>query len=488
MSTQQLESLVKRIEDATIRLETICNQKPALPPKPTNTSGSNISVTSSGQTPQSVKLYDEQVEEPLRAFLTICKSIGGDVSIMGEKVKVVFELLRNHIWFAAGQKAPTEDVLNKKLEPMIKLMQEIGELKESRRNTPFFNHLSAIAEGIPAISWINITPTPAPFIKEMLDASMFFVNRVRTEHKNDQTHTDWTKGWCEVMNSLQKALHPPANSAISGGITAPTDSAKRAGGNVPLPPPPPPADFFKDTKPKVQSNEDAEASAKQALMADINKGLEITSRLKKVTADMQTHKNPSLRGQSTVPSHAGSGAKTTVAGANATKPVVEKPPKTELQDGKTWIVVFEEKEYHKGNREILIQVADMKQSVYVFRCENSIIQVKGKVNSITLDGCKKTGIVVDSLLSQVEVINSQSIKVETKGAMPTISIQKTDGCQVFLSKECLDAEIVTSKSSEMNICIPKDDGDYIEIAVPEQFKTVFNPSTNKLDTTVSDIV
>ncbi|KAI6205327.1 Adenylyl cyclase-associated protein [Aphelenchoides besseyi] len=452
MSTQQLESLVKRIEDATIRLETICNHKPALPPKPTNTSGSNISVTSSGQTPQSVKLYDDQVEEPLRAFLTICKSIGGD----GEKVKVVFELLRNHIWFAAGQKAPAEDVLNKKLEPMAKLIQEIGELKESRRNTPFFNHLSAIAEGIPAISWIN-TPKPAPYIKEMLDASMFFVNRVRVEHKTDQKHTDWTKGWCEFMNSLHnyvRQVHttglvwnsnpgtaPPANSAVSGGITAPTERLESF-------------DLFY-----------------------------ILSFLVQNVPVATFHYHHPHRLQSTVPSHVGAGAKTTAAGGNATKPVVEKPPKTELQDGKTWIV-----EYHKGNREIVIQVADMKQSVYVFRCENSIIQVKGKVNSITLDGCKKTGIVVDNLLSQVEVINSQSMKVETKGAMPTISIQKTDGCQVFLSKECLDAEIVTSKSSEMNICIPKDDGDYIEIAVPEQFKTVFNPSTNKLDTTVSDIV
>jgi adenylyl cyclase-associated protein len=37
--------------------------------------------------------------------------------------------------------------------------------------------------------------------------------------------------------------------------------------------------------------------------------------------------------------------------------------------------------------------------------------------------------------------------------MPTLSIQKTDGCQVYLSKESINAEIVTSKSSEMNILV-----------------------------------
>jgi adenylyl cyclase-associated protein len=99
----------------------------------------------------------------------------------------------------------------------------------------------------------------------------------------------------------------------------------------------------------------------------------------------------------------------------------------------------------------------MKQTVYVFRCENSVVQIKGKVNSVTVDGCKKTSVVFDNLLSQVEVINSQSIEVQTLGTLPTVSIQKTDGCQVYLSKESLSAEIVTSKSSEMNILAPQGD-------------------------------
>ena len=44
--------------------------------------------------------------------------------------------------------------------------------------------------------------------------------------------------------------------------------------------------------------------------------------------------------------------------------------------------------------------------------------------------------------------------------MPTISIDKTDGCQIYLSKESMDCEIVTAKSSEMNIVVP-DNGDYV---------------------------
>ncbi len=47
------------------------------------------------------------------------------------------------------------------------------------------------------------------------------------------------------------------------------------------------------------------------------------------------------------------------------------------------------------------------------------------------------------------------------GKCRTVSIDKTDGCQVFLNKDCLDCNIFSAKSSEMNICIPKGNDDYV---------------------------
>ena len=43
------------------------------------------------------------------------------------------------------------------------------------------------------------------------------------------------------------------------------------------------------------------------------------------------------------------------------------------------------------------------------------------------------------------------------GKVPTISCDKTDGCQMFLSKDSVDVEIITAKSSEMNVMIPNGD-------------------------------
>lgn len=47
------------------------------------------------------------------------------------------------------------------------------------------------------------------------------------------------------------------------------------------------------------------------------------------------------------------------------------------------------------------------------------------------------------------------------GKVPTISINKTDGCHVYLSKDSLACEIISAKSSEMNVLVPNKDGEYV---------------------------
>jgi len=265
----------------------------------------------------------------------------------------------------------------------------------------------------------------------------------------------------------------------------------------PPPPPPPPADFG-------ANSDGAGADSRAALFAEINRGLDVTKGLKRVTADMQTHKNPALRQESPVvpgaagdqskptippkPSHLSNGSGTTtttapVPAASPKKPATaapEPPPVLTCEGGKKWIV-----EYHKGNKNIVIEIADMRQVVYIYKCTDCVVQIKGKANSITMDSCKKTSVVFDNLLSCIEIINCQSAQVQTLGAMPTLAIQKTDGCQVYLSRDSLEAEIVTSKSSEMNILVPDATGEFHEYPVPEQYRTVVKG--NKLVTEVVDI-
>ena len=52
---------------------------------------------------------------------------------------------------------------------------------------------------------------------------------------------------------------------------------------------------------------------------------------------------------------------------------------------------------------------------------------------------------------------------QVNGEIPLVSIDKTDGIQVYLSEKSKDAEIVTAKSSEMNILVPGADGEFVSL-------------------------
>lgn len=452
----------------------------------------NESVASS-EPPPHVKAFDSALSDAIQQWSDLSDQLGGDVKAMREKVTAVFNSLRLFLWTAASQPEPSADDVQKLVSPLVNLLSEINSFKDARRKAPQFNHLCAVAEGIPAVGWVLVKKTPAPYVKEMLEASMFYINRILKEFKEgDQKNIEWARQWKGLLETLQTFVrqthttglvwnsapgcYPPASeetsaSSASAGRGAPS-------GGPPPPPPPPPPSLLADIAPAAPA--DGSKLNRDALFAELNKGEAVTAGLRKVTADMQTHKNPALREHAPVPATLHPKSQQPKPKQPSAPAAVRHDPVIELKDGKQWNV-----EYVVGNRNVVINVKDKKQTVYIYKCEDSVIVIKGKLNSITLDSCRKTSVVFDALVSQCETINCQRVEIQTLGEMPTLSIQKTDGCQVYLSEAAKNAEIVTSKSSEMNLLVPKEDGDFMEFPVPEQFKTTY--VDGKLVTCVSDI-
>jgi len=153
------------------------------------------------------------------------------------------------------------------------------------------------------------------------------------------------------------------------------------------------------------------------------------------------------------------------AGAKAS---ATKPPKFALE-GNKWSV-----EWQVDNKNIVIEEPEAKHTVYIYKCKGSVVQVKGKVNSIAVDDCQKTAIVFDTVVSCVELVNCKGVDVQATGKVPSIAVDKCSTVQLYLSASSLGVEVVTSKSDSLNVCIPdeKSAGDIIELPVPEQFKTV----------------
>lgn len=410
----------------------------------------------------SVNAYEDILLGSLANFFALSAKIGGDVAAQADLVKQAFDVQFSFVRTAAESSAPSTPELQNLLKPTSDQISAIQGYREKHRTSPFFNHLSAISESIPALGWVCVAPTPGPYVKEMNDAGQFYTNRVLKDWKEkDSTHVEWARAWVQTLTELQafiKQYH--TTGLVWAGKNRP---AGGAGAPPPPPPcgmpPPPPVMPLADLSISGDSGDD-----RSALFAQINKGADITKGLKKVTSEMQTHKNPGLRSGPApykAPSSISNGSTQAVSA-----PVV-KPP-TFVRDGKKWLI-----EYQKGNTGLLVDDAEMNNVVYMFRCENSTLTVKGKINSVVMDSCKKCSLVFDSLVASAEFVNCQSVQMQVLGKVPTISIDKTDGCQMYLSADSLEVEIVSSKSSEMNVMIPKGtNGDYSEQPIPEQFKTI----------------
>lgn len=49
---------------------------------------------------------------------------------------------------------PVQAVLTTLLQPVSKAIQQVQGFREQNRTSPFFNHLSAVSESVPALGWV----------------------------------------------------------------------------------------------------------------------------------------------------------------------------------------------------------------------------------------------------------------------------------------------------------------------------------------------
>uniref|UniRef100_A0A2K5C8M8 Adenylyl cyclase-associated protein 1 n=1 Tax=Aotus nancymaae TaxID=37293 RepID=A0A2K5C8M8_AOTNA len=286
-------------------------------------------------------------------------------------------------------------------EVLLKQIKEVIIFGEETEGSNGLSRLSAVKRKHPGLGWVAVLPKPV--LKEYKDVN--------------KKHVDWVKAYSSIWTELKMG---PVAKELRGLLSGPS------AGSGPQP------------TPVSTSSGSDESVSLSALFVQINSGESITNALKHVSDDMKTRKNPALKAQSG-PVHSGP------------KPFsVPKPQITVLElEGKKWRV-----ENQENVSNLVIDDTELKQMAYIHKCVNTTLQIKGKINSITEDNCKKYGLVFNDMVGIVEIINSRDVKVQVMGKVPNISINKTDGCHAYLSKNSLDCDIVSAKSSEMNILIP----------------------------------
>jgi hypothetical protein len=115
----------------------------------------------------------------------------------------------------------------------------------------------------------------------------------------------------------------------------------------------------------------------------------------------------------------------------------------------------------------------MKHGVLILNSKTSEFKIGAKIKAVNMDGCTKCKIYVGDLLSSLNVMNSSHIELFVNGAVPTISIERSQSVQIWLSKEAIagNPDIMTWNNDQVNLMCPKTENgrDSVEVPIPQQF-------------------
>ncbi|KAH3679391.1 hypothetical protein WICMUC_001011 [Wickerhamomyces mucosus] len=508
LKSENFQLLFERLEKATTALESIVDKN--ISQSGASAASSEIQSVAPGSTsaPQralsdlelskeapeevlspSIKAFNEFLELYVDPFVSSSKELD---SLIGEQASLLaeaFNFQKHFIKAALISQKP--DFTNPKSVELIAPLQEtigkISDFKDKNRKSDLFNNLNSISEGTGVLSWL-LTETPQSYITDIKDSATFWTNKVLKQFKGvDNRHVDWVKQFLNIFEGLKlyaKQYHTTgltyksdggnfasslaneistsgfiSRSASETGIALESTVPSAGGPPPPPPPPPPPSNLYDDLTAQAPSAD----GGLNAVFSELNQGEAITKSLKKVDRSQMTHKNPELRSSSVV------------AGKRSPPVKPKKPshltqnskpdPVIELNDSK-WIIKNVE-----DNHDIIID-GEISQSIFIADSKNATIQIKGKANAVSISSTTRVGLVVESLVSGVDVINSKKFGIQILDIVPTISIDKSDEGSVYLSEKSLATEIYTSSTTALNINIPQDD-DFKEVSIPEQFKHTF---------------
>ncbi|KAF9144625.1 hypothetical protein BGX30_012176 [Mortierella sp. GBA39] len=409
---------------------------------------SGVSITASN-VPAVVDGYDELVNGPLKVFAELSHAIGGLVEEQAGHVGKLLAAQREMIMIAASSHKPpmTSDVFRLLLEPTQQELTQVLEIRENNRSNAYAPHLSTLAEGIRCFGWVSIESKPATYIGQVKETAQAHASKVITEwQEKDENHVHWAHEFVRLLTELQSYVrkyhaaglvwNPKGTPLDINKLTRTENNTFTAGAegtsssSSPLPPQPPLAPAISQAAVPLSSlpTRDADMSA---VFAQLNQGETITSHLRPVD-NTRAPRRPSGSGTSRAEGKSSS-----------------KVPRMALE-GNKWII-----EHFENNNDVVLDGAELGQSVYIFGCQNSTIQIKTKVTTVAMDSCTKTGLCVESLITSLDVVNSKSVQLQILGNAPTVNLDKVDSCMVYLSRECMDTTgIFTTKTSGVNVLTP----------------------------------
>eukprot|EP00615_Pteridomonas_danica_P004366 CAMPEP_0114354250 /NCGR_PEP_ID=MMETSP0101-20121206/19305_1 /TAXON_ID=38822 ORGANISM="Pteridomonas danica, Strain PT" /NCGR_SAMPLE_ID=MMETSP0101 /ASSEMBLY_ACC=CAM_ASM_000211 /LENGTH=469 /DNA_ID=CAMNT_0001495557 /DNA_START=48 /DNA_END=1457 /DNA_ORIENTATION=+ len=435
--------------------------------------GAAPAASGSSEVSPSVKAFDDFSNPELAKFTAACAAIGGeDLATCSKLVTDAWAAQRAFLVMASECKKPADLMGAMKSTGVVDACQAAN---KAVKRGDFELHYKAVQEGLGALNWLMVEPKPRDVIEAQVGAQDYHANKIRIQYKRNTDKFDENQhAFCDSFKKLLNDLIPYTKAHHLTGVAWNFKGKDMASFTPPAAPAAPAAPATKAAS--------ASPAAPAGGIGDLKSELKMDNAavgLKKVTKDMQTWRADYKGGDAPKP-------KPKVA----PRPVVIKTKGTHMvefkRQGMRWCVEAQTRD----DGVVEVNVTDVKHSVAIYGCFQATIDIKGKCKGVTLDSCEQVKVFCDTVLSSVELVNCKRMQVQIREQSPTVAIDKTDGCQVFLSKEGLATTFTTAKSSEMNVSFPdpNNEGELMETPIPEQFvhKVILGESPH-MSADVSDL-
>ncbi|KAE8667413.1 Cyclase-associated protein 1 [Hibiscus syriacus] len=333
----------------------------------------------------SIMAFDDLMAEYAARVSADAEKIGGQVLDVTKLVLEAFSVQKNRLIeikqlvtvvfmeilmsSALSVQKPDMAGLVEFLKPLNEVILKVNAMTEGRRSD-FFNHLKSAGDSLSALAWIAYTGKDCDY------------------RNKDQNHVEWAKALKELylpgLRDYVRSHYPLGPVWSASGKRASSAPPKAPPSGAPAPPPPPPASLFSS-----EPSQPSSSQPKQGMSA-VSKKLVVGMSLQKVTADMKTKNRTDRTGVISASEKETRSSSSSFSKAG--------PPKLELQMGR--------------KKNLVIDDCDAKQSVYIYGCKDSVLQIQGKVNNITIDKCTKMGVVFKDVVAACEIVNCNGVEVQ----------------------------------------------------------------------------
>lgn len=485
MKKMASESLVKRLEQAVAQIEALV---PKLGARARGGRGGG-GDEDEDEVPEYLEEYNAEVLPKFNAIVASLEPAG----VSGKaQLEAAFGNLTKILQATVKCKKPSP-------QDLMAFMKDIVDgngwfdkaaFKRPKRGQPDLkDHLTGLKELLASFQWVMMAPPnlPAPFVQAQNDSAMFSLNKVLKSCKGTDKQ-DQLRAFVNAIKDAGKTLYTYVKKNFKTGLDWNPKGgaiAEFSGSAAPAAAKPAPADDQKEAEEAAPPPKKTPAKRGGGGMADLfgelnKKGggmgthgsASSAFKLKKVTREMRTDKNPELRKSGMV---SASAIKKKPSSKRKSAPKKQKPPSAVCRANR-WLI-----ENYRDN--VTYQIPEdkiqVKHNVHIADCNSACIVVPAKVKSVMVESCQKCKIFVNEVISCIEMVNCKSTNIIVQKSAPSIAVDKSDSAKLTIMAAAMEKppKIITSKISAMNIEIPdkNEPDDFVDVPVPEQFESTINP-------------